>query len=48
MQQRGNTTKGENRGMGLYWAEELIKKNEIIHNMDNTDTEVVQEIEDIK
>lgn len=48
MQQRGYTTKGENRGMGLYWAEELIKKNEIIHNMDITDTEVVQEIEIIK
>lgn len=34
--------------MGLYWAEELIKKHEIIHNMDITDTEVVQEIEIIK
>lgn len=48
MQQRGYTTKGENHGMGLYWAEELIKKHEIIHNMDITDTEVVQEIEIIK
>lgn len=48
IQQRGYTTKGENHGMGLYWAEELIKKHEIIHNMDITDTEVVQEIEIIK
>lgn len=48
IQQRGYTTKGENHGMGLYWAEELIKKHEIIHNMDITDTEVIQEIEIIK
>lgn len=48
MQQQGYTTKGENHGMGLYWAEEMIKKHEIIHNMDITDTEVVQEIEIIK
>ena len=48
IQQRGYTTKGENHGMGLYWAEEMIKKHEIIHNMDITDTEVVQEIEIIK
>ena len=48
MQQRGYTTKGENRGMGLYWAEEKIKMHEIIHNMDITGTEIVQEIEIIK
>ena len=48
MQQRGYTTKGENRGMGLYWAEEMIKMHEIIHNMDITGTEIVQEIEIIK
>ena len=48
MQQRGYTTKGENHGMGLYWAEEMIKKREVIHNVNITDAEVVQEIEIIK
>ena len=48
MQQQGYTTKGENHGMGLYWAEEMIKKHEVIHNVNITDAEVVQEIEIIK
>lgn len=48
MQQRGYTTKGENRGMGLHWAEEMIKKHEIMHDTNITDTEVMQEIEIIK
>lgn len=48
IQQRGYTTKGENHGMGLYWAEEMIKKHGVIHNVNITDTEVVQEIEIVK
>lgn len=48
MEQRGYTTKGEERGMGLYWVKELVKKHGIIHNVDVTDTEVIQEIEIIK
>ena len=36
MQQQGYTTKGENHGMGLYWAEEMIKKHEVIHNVIGT------------
>ena len=48
IQQRGYTTKGENRGMGLYWADELVKKHEIMHNTNITDTEIAQEIEIMK
>ena len=44
----GYTTKGENRGMGLYWADELVKKHEIMHNTNITDTEIAQEIEIMK
>ena len=48
IQQREYTTKGENRGMGLYWADELVKKHEIMHNTNITDTEIAQEIEIMK
>lgn len=45
MQTRGYTTKGKNHGMGLYWADELIKKHGIIHNVDVSEGEIIQEIE---
>lgn len=48
MQQKGYSTKGNGRGMGLYWAEKLIKVHGIIHNIDISEKEVVQEIEIIK
>lgn len=31
--------------MGLYWADELIKKHGIIHNVDVSEGEIIQEIE---
>lgn len=45
MRDKGYTTKGENRGMGLYWAEKLIKKYGIIHNVDISEGEITQKIE---
>ena len=45
MRDKGYTTKGENRGMGLSWAEKLIKKYGIIHNVDISEGEITQEIE---
>lgn len=48
MQQKGYSTKGEGRGMGLYWAEELVKTHEIIHNVKILEGEIIQEIEIVK
>lgn len=48
MQQKGYSTKGEGRGMGLYWAEEHVKTHEIIHNVKILEGEIIQEIEIVK
>lgn len=48
MQQKGYSTKGEGRGRGLYWAEELVKTHEIIHNVKILEGEIIQEIEIVK
>lgn len=43
---KGYSTKGQNRGMGLYWVEKLLQNQEnLIHTMEIEDGKVIQKIE---
>lgn len=46
MTQKGHSTKGEGRGNGLYWAEQVLEKHEdMIHNLKIEKERVIQELE---
>lgn len=43
---KGYSTKGQNRGMGLYWVQNILRKRpEITHEIDIKDDLVIQKLD---